>query len=78
MMRQLAINVSSYPSTCTDEWLPTVSTVGLPSKKAQVLSQSHAQIEAQIDHPREFPGYWWLFRMQHVSRYGARLAEERR
>ena len=23
-------------------------------------------------------GVWWLFRTQHVSRYGARLAEERR
>ena len=28
--------------------------------------------------PREFPGYWWLFRTQHLSRYSARLAEERR
>ena len=27
---------------------------------------------------REFPGYWWLFRMQHLSRYSARLVEERR
>ena len=28
--------------------------------------------------PREFPGYWWQFRMQHFSRYGARLVEERK
>ena len=25
---------------------------------------------------REFPGYWWLFRTQHLSRYSARLVEE--
>ena len=28
--------------------------------------------------PRKFPGYWWLFRTQHLSRYSARLVEERR
>ena len=28
--------------------------------------------------PREFPGYWWLFWMQHLSHYSARLIEERR
>ena len=27
---------------------------------------------------REFPGYWGLFRTQHLSRYSARLIEERR
>ena len=27
--------------------------------------------------PGEFPGYWWLFRTQHLLRNGARLAEER-
>ena len=37
----------------TDEWCPTVSTVGLPSKKVQVLSHSHAQNEAQIDQAPE-------------------------
>ena len=28
--------------------------------------------------PREFPGYWWLFRTQHLRRYSARLVEERK
>ena len=28
--------------------------------------------------PREFPGYWWLFWMQHLLRYSARLVEKRR
>ena len=28
--------------------------------------------------PREFPGFWCLFRLQQASRYGARLDEERR
>ena len=26
--------------------------------------------------PREFLDYWWLFQMQHILHYGARLAEE--
>ena len=28
--------------------------------------------------PREFPGYWWLFRWQHLLCYGARLVAEDR
>ena len=31
-----------------------------------------------MDHPREFPDYQWLFQIQHVSRYGARLAKEKK
>ena len=27
---------------------------------------------------KEFPGCWWLFWMQHFSRYGARLVELRK
>ena len=27
---------------------------------------------------REFSGYWWLFQMQDLSHYGARLIEERK
>ena len=57
LMRQLAVNARSYPSMCTDEWRPTVSTVGLLSKIAQMLSRSHAQNEAQIDHPKRIS---WL------------------
>ena len=58
--------------------LVTVCPLSLPSKKrVQVPSHSYAQNEAQFDIPREFPGFWWLFRMQHISRYGTRLAEER-
>ena len=34
-----------------------------------------AKLEMTIT--REFPGYWRLFRTLHVSRYDARLAEER-
>ena len=34
--------------------------------------------KCEMHNPREFPSYWWLFQMQHLSRYSARLAEERR
>ena len=40
------------------------------------LSHSYAQNKAPKDHRREFPGYWWLFQMQHLSHYGTRLAAE--
>ena len=42
------------------------------------LCRSYAQNKVQKHHPREFPGYWWQFRTQHFSCYGARLVEERR
>ena len=61
LMRQIAVNASSYPSMCTNEWLPTHAVcpppLSLPSKKAQVLSRSHVQNEAQIDHPKRIS---WL------------------
>ena len=66
---------------CIDEWRPTTSILcplSLPRKKAQVVSPSYAQSKAKNTIPREFHGYWWLFRMLHVSGYGARLAEERK
>ena len=65
----LATDASS-PHVCTDEWLPTASTLcplSLSRKKAQAVSPSYAQkSKAQMDHPL------------HVSCYSARLAEERR
>ena len=70
LMRQLAVNASSYPSTCTDEWRPTVSTVGLPSEKAQMLSRSHAQNEAQIDDPKRIS--WLLVAIQNATRIALR------
>ena len=42
------------------------STVGLPNKKAQVLSQSHAQNEAQIDHPQRIS--WLLVAISNATR----------
>ena len=47
-------------------------------RKALNLSFSYAQNKAQKHHPREFPGYWWLFQMQHLLRYSTRLVEERK
>ena len=32
-----------------------------PTKKLYELSHGYARNEAQKNHPREFPGYWWLF-----------------
>ena len=48
--------------------------------KAQVVSPtcSYAQSKAQMDHPREFHDYWWLFQLLLVLHYGSRLAEERK
>ena len=57
LMHQLVVNASTYPSTCTDKWLPTVSPLSLPSEKVQVLSCSHAQNKAPIDHPQRIS---WL------------------
>ena len=42
-----------HPSTCTNEWLSTASTlcpIGLLRKKAHEVSRSYAQKEAQNDH----------------------------
>ena len=49
------VHVSFYPSTCTTEWLPTISTVcplGLPPthKKKQVVTRIHAQNKTQMGH----------------------------
>ena len=46
-----------YPSTCTNEWLPTASTLcplglTLPRKNAHEVSLNYAQKEAQNDHPQ--------------------------
>ena len=77
-MCQLAVNASSYPHMCTDEWHPTVSTVGFPSKKVQVLSHSHTQNEAQIDHPKRIS--WLLVAVwnttHHVTALGWLKKEE--
>ena len=79
LMRQLVIDVSSYPSTCTNKWLPTVSIVcclSLPRKKKSLeWGCSYAWNEAQKAHPQIIS---WLFWMQHLSHYGARLFEEER
>ena len=42
----------------------------------QIVSdrRSHTQDEVRNAHPRKFPGYWWLFQMQHLSHYGATYA----
>ena len=66
-----------HTCTCTNEWC-TLCPLCLPRKKAYEASQSYAQKEAQNDHPREFPTYWWLFQMQHFSCSGTRLAGEER
>ena len=73
-----AVDASSYPSMCTDEWLPTVSAVcplGVPRKKGQGRSRCHAQNEAQTDHPQRIS--WLLVAVlnaTHIS--GARLAKD--
>ena len=77
-MRQLAVNASSYPSTCADEWRPTASTLcplSLPRKESVAVTLK-TKLKRTIY--REFPGYWWPFWTQHLSRYGARLFEEER
>ena len=60
------------------KWCPTANTLWPHDQKVLELCRSYAQNKAQKHHSREFPGYWWLFRTQHLSRYSARLAEERR
>ena len=60
LMRQLAVNASSYPSMCTNKWRPTASThwlLSLPCKKLQEWGWSYAQNEAQKNHPQRIS---WL------------------
>ena len=43
------------PSTCSNEWRPTVSTLcplSLSHKKMLVVSLGYAQNEAQMNHPQ--------------------------
>ena len=68
---------------CVHQWMASNSEYALPlqsspqeSVKWQVLVTLKAKFKWTI--PREFHGYWWLVQMLHVSRYGTRLAEERR
>ena len=69
-----------YPSMCTDEWHPTASHSAPTIEKALELCHNYVQnqVPEKMHTPREFPGYWWLFRMQYLSRYNARLVEEKR
>ena len=48
----------------------TLCPLSFPHRKALELICCYTQNEAQNAFP--FPGYWWLFRTQHVSRYGTR------
>ena len=54
------------------------STLCPHDQKVLKLCRSYAQHKCKMHTPRKFPGYWWLFWTQNLSRYSARLAEERR
>ena len=57
---------------------PTASTLcplSLPRKESVAVTLK-TKLKRTIF--REFPGYWWPFWTQHLSRYGARLFEEER
>ena len=71
----IAVDASSAPARALP-WRPTASPLSLPRKKVQPVRPT--QSKAQKAHPREFRDYWWLFGTLHVSRYDARLFEERR
>ena len=63
---------------CTSEWLITVRSASsifrTRKRKRSVPVMLKAKLKWTI--PRAFHDYWWLFRMLHVSRYSAWLAEE--
>ena len=77
LIRQLAVNASSYPSTCADECVQQLAhcPLSLPRKESVAVTLK-TKLKRTIF--REFPGYWWPFWTQHLSRYGARLFEEER
>ena len=65
----------------TNKWLPTASTLSLPHNKAQVVCKSQlcSKQSSNGQSPENFMTIGsWLECYIHISRYGARLAEERR
>ena len=74
------VDVSSL-HVCTDEWTSN-SQYALPSQfSPQESASDKSQLRSKLssmNHPqRVSPDYWWLFWILCISRYGARLAEER-
>ena len=65
-----------------DKWHLTVPVHTAPSIKSAgatcVTVTCTLNTKFEMHTSREFPGYWWLFRMRNLLRNGARLAEERR
>ena len=82
LMRQLAVNASSYaykyvaraPTNGVQQLIHSAFSV-FPSRKKSVAVMLKTKLKRTIF--RQFPGYWWSFWMQHLSRFGARLFEER-
>ena len=70
------LQLMCHLSTCTDGWRQTTSTLS-PHSSQQTNTSGKLQLRSkQLTIPKQFSDYWWLFRMQHVSWCGARLAEE--
>ena len=51
----LAVDASSYSSTCTDRML----VLGAKNHKSEVAVMLKTKLKRHI--LRELPGYWWLF-----------------
>ena len=64
--------------TYTDEWHPTANTLCPTIEKHLRYVTVMLKTKHKSTTPREFPGYWWLFQTQHLTRYSARLVEERK
>ena len=79
-----SVNTDKRITVSSDPFLPAKGAAtpdyALPSparnRKWQVLVMLKAKLKRHI--PRKFCDYWWLFRMLHVSCYGAWLFAERR
>ena len=70
------LQLMHHPCTCMhrDEWRLTVLVHSAPSiRKHWSYVVVTLNTKCEMHPPREFPGYWWLFRMQHLSPYSARL-----
>ena len=66
----------SHLHTCTDKWC--CASTHCPMIEALKLCHSYAQHQVRNTHAKKISSYWWLFRMQNLSCYITRLAEERR
>ena len=78
----IAVDVIS-PGTCALTQMASNSQYTLPPQsspqknhRSEIADTLKMKLKRHII--REFLCYWWLFWMQHLSRYGARLFEEER